>query len=150
MLETPLVRYDSIKIGTIDVALSSDGRVSFNAPYNRVDVRFTPTNCSLSNYEVRITEATADWDIGVGNLAYWNTNIAANVQHSFYFPINSTLFNAGDGTYRVGLYAKSSVDGSWDVSYIFCTINGADIEQFTLSDGSTFDVLTTRDAPNYN
>lgn len=60
MLETPLVRYDSIKIGTIDVALSSEGRVSFNAPYNRVDVRFTPTNCSLSNYEVRITEATAD------------------------------------------------------------------------------------------
>ena len=70
MLETPLVRYDSIKINNIDVALSSEGRASFTAPYNRIDIKFTPTNCSLSYYEVRITEEEDECDIGVGNLAY--------------------------------------------------------------------------------
>jgi len=147
MLETPLVRYDSIKIGTIDVALSSEGRVSFNAPYNRVDIRFTPTNCSLSYYEVRITGVNDPYDIEVGNLAYWNTNIAANATHSFSFPVNSTLFDAGDGTYRVSLYAKSAVDGSWDVAYLLFTVGN---EQFVPADADGFEVLTTRTAPNNN
>ena len=69
-LTTPLVNYDSIKINGIDVALSSTGRVSFTDPYNKIDIKFTPTNCSLSYFEVRITEEEDLFDIEVGELAY--------------------------------------------------------------------------------
>jgi len=69
-LVTPLVTYNSITIGSTDITLSSTGRVSFNPPYNRIDVVMTPTNCSLSYYEVRITAADAAWDIETGTLAY--------------------------------------------------------------------------------
>ena len=121
MLETPLVRYDSIKIGTVDVALSSEGRVSFNAPYNRVDIKFTPTNCSLSYYEVRITrdDSSTPYDIGVGTLASWSSNLELNKQHSFSIPVtkdvngtSSSLFPTENVKYRISMYAKSSVDGS--------------------------------------
>jgi hypothetical protein len=61
--------------------------------------------------------------------------------------VNSTNFAHGNTTYRVGMYARSASDGSWDVSYLFFTVGNG---QFTLSDGSGFAVLTTRDTPNHN
>ena len=142
-LVTPLVNYTSIQINNIDIALSSTARVSFTPPYNRIDITFVPTNCSLSYYEVRVTEATTEeWDIDKGVQVYWDANVAANSSHSFSINVNSTNFSAGDTTYRVGLYARSSVDNSWDITYIFFTLTDGD---FTLSDGSTFNVLTDRD-----
>ena len=146
-LTTPLLRYDSIKIATIDIALSSTTKVSFKSPYNKIDIKFTPTNGSIEYYEVRINQETDTWDIGSGVLAYWSTNIAGNVQHSFSIDVNSTNFAYGNTTYRVGMYARSASDGSWDVSYLFFTVGNG---QFTLSDGSRFAVLTTRDTPNHS
>lgn len=146
-LITPLIRYDSIKIANADIMLSSTTKVSFKAPYNRVDVKFTPTNGSIEYYEVRINQETDTWDIGSGTLVYWSTNIAGNTQHSFSIDVNSTNFAYGNTTYRVGLYAKSASDGSWDVSYLFFTVSDG---YFTLSDGSGFAVLTTRDAPSHS
>lgn len=149
-LITPLISYDSIKVADVDILLSSLTRVSFNSPYNRIDIKFTPRNGSIEYYEVRITREADTWDIGTGTLVYWDTNIAGNAQQSFSINVNSTNFSSGDGVYRVGLYAKSASDGSWDVSYLFFTIGANGYEQFTLSDGSGFAVLTTRDAPNNN
>ena len=57
-LTTPLLRYDSIKIANIDIALSSTNKVSFKSPYNKIDIKFTPTNGSIEYYEVRINQET--------------------------------------------------------------------------------------------
>ena len=61
-----------------------------------------------------------------------------------YIAINNTNFAYGDGAYRISFYAKNAIDGSWDVSYLFFTL---DQMNFTLSDGSSFAVLTDRAAP---
>lgn len=146
-LVTPLVSYDTIKINGVDISLSSKCRASFIAPYNKINIEMTPTNCSLSYFEVRVTGSEESYDIGVGANAYWTTNIAANLTHTFTIEINSTNFSLGDRDYRISLYAKSALDGSWDVTYLFFTVDG---EEFILADDSSFNVLTTRDIPSTN
>ena len=141
---TPIVDYLSIKIANTDVLLSSICRASFKPPYNKIDVQIKPMTTSLSYYEVRITQADEVADIGLGTLAYWDANIRADEIKTFSIDINTTNFSHGDNTYRISFYAKSAVDGSWDVSYLYFSVE--DI-QFVLSDGSEFAVLTTRDIP---
>lgn len=141
---TPSVDYLSIKIANTDILLSSTCRASFKAPYNKIDIQMKPTTASLSYYEVRVTKADEVADIGVGKLVYWDANVSLNEVKKFSIDINSTNFAYGDGAYRISFYAKSAIDGSWDVSYLYFTLD--DI-QFMLSDGSEFAVLTDRDAP---
>lgn len=149
LLESPLVNYNQISINGVPINLGTDScRASFQAPFNKIDVSLTPTNCSLSYYEVRVTRAEDPYDIEVGSLAYWNTNIELNKIHSFSINITPEVFKLNEGekiaTFRISLYAKSSIDGSWDVSYLFFTF---DQMNFIVSDGSDFSVLTDRDAP---
>lgn len=144
-LVTPLVNYESIKIHNTDILLSSECRASFTSPYNKISITMTPTNCSLSFYEVRVTGSEEEYDIGKGSRAYWSTNIAANVSYTFTIDIAPENFTLGDGTYRISLYAKSALDDSWDVTYLFFTVGG---EEFTLADGSSFEVLTQRAIPS--
>lgn len=59
-LVTPLVNYTSIQVNNVDIALSSTAKVSFIPPYNRIDITYVPTNCSLSCYEARVTEAATE------------------------------------------------------------------------------------------
>ena len=146
-LNTPNVEYISLKIASKDILLSSSCRASFKPPFNKIDVALRPKNSSISYYEVRITRADEDADIGVGTLASWSANIPANEEYQFSIDINKTNFTHGDGAYRISFYAKSAIDGSWDVSYLFFTL---DQTYFTLSDGSIFAVLTDRDAPERN
>ena len=143
-LNTPNVEYISIKIANKDILLSSSCRASFKPPFNKIDVKIKPTTASLSYYEVRVTKIDEVADIGVGTLAYWDANISANSEHQFSIDINNTNFAYGDGAYRISFYAKNAIDGSWDVSYLFFTL---DQMNFTLSDGSSFAVLTDRAAP---
>lgn len=143
-LNTPNVEYISIKIADHDILLSSVCRASFKSPYNKINIQIKPTTSSLSYYEVRITKADDVADIGVGTLAYWDANISANTVKQFSIDVNETNFSSGDGKYRISFYAKSAIDGSWDVSYLVFTLDDL---QFTLSDGSDFDVLTVRDIP---
>ena len=143
-LTTPVVEYISIKIADTDILLSSRCRASFESPYNKIDVTIKPTKSSLSYYEVRITKADEDWDIGKGKLAYWDANVPGDIETTFSIDINNKNFAQGDGAYRISFYAKSSLDGSWDVSYLYFTLDNL---QFILSDGSTFSVLTDREAP---
>ena len=143
-LNTPNVEYISIKIADIDILLSSSCRASFKPPYNKIDVIIKPKKYSLSYYEVRITKADEEWDIGKGQLAHWDANVPGDVETPFSIDINNINFIHGDGAYRISFYAKSAIDGSWDVSYLFFTL---DQMNFTLSDGSIFAVLTDRDAP---
>jgi len=111
-LVTPLISYDSIMIAGADITLGETVTASFNPPYNRIDVKFTPTNGEIEYYEARITPESAVWDIGCGQLAYWDTNVAGNRQHSFSIAVNSTNFSHGDGVYRVSFHARSAIDGS--------------------------------------
>ena len=69
-LTTPNVEYISVSIAGKNILLASSCRASFKSPFNKIDVKIQPTNTSLSYYEVRITKADEDWDIGVGKLAY--------------------------------------------------------------------------------
>ena len=146
-LNTPNVEYISLKIAGKDILLSSSCRASFKSPFNRIDVKLKPKNASISYYEVRITKADEVADIGVGTLASWSANIPANSEYQYSIDINKTNFAHGDGAYRISFYAKSAVDGSWDVSYLFFTL---DQTYFTLSDGSIFAVLTDEDVPSGN
>ena len=143
-LTTPNVEYISLSIAGKNILLASSCRASFKPPFNKIDVKIQPKNTSLSYYEVRITKADEEWDIGVGTLAYWEANVSSNTPHQYSIDINSTNFTKGDGAYRISFYAKSASDGSWDVSYLFFTL---DQTYFTLADGSTFEVLTTQSAP---
>lgn len=143
-LNTPNIEYLSIKIADKDILLSSSCRASFKSPFNRLDLKIKPKNASISYYEVRITKADEVADIGVGTLAAWSANIPANSEYQFSIDINSKNFAYGDGAYRLSFYAKSALDGSWDVSYLFFTL---DQTYFTLADGSVFEVLTDRPAP---
>ena len=152
LLESPLVNYNSISINGVEVNLETDScRASFQAPFNKIDVSLTPTNCSLSYYEVRVTRAEDPYDIEVGSLAYWNTNIALNKTHSFSINIIPEVFKLNEGektaTFRISFYAKSSIDGSWDVTYLVFTLDNS---YLCFSDGSTLEVLTTREAPQNN
>lgn len=144
-LNTPNVEYSSIKIAGTDILLSSSCRASFKSPFNRLDVTIKPKNTSISYYEVRVTKADEVADIGVGTLASWSANIPASAEYQFSIDINDKNFAYGDGAYRISFYAKSALDGSWDVSYLFFTLDQA---YFTLSDGSIFAVLTTQDVPS--
>lgn len=71
LLDSPLVNYNSISINGTPITMgASSCRASFNPPFNKIDVSITPTNCSLSHYEVRVTRAEDPYDIEVGSLAY--------------------------------------------------------------------------------
>lgn len=151
-LNTPNLEYLSIKLAGNEIALSSSCIASFKPPYNQIDIKLKPTNTELSYYEVRITGADESYDIGVGTRAEliqdgesvtWLANMPMNAICAYSLPINSTNFKQGDGTYRISFYAKSASDGSWDVSYLYFTLD----QYFTLSDGSTFAVLTDQSAP---
>lgn len=149
----PVVTYKSVKLGNkisgTDILMqntsqetSSHTRVSYNAPYNKIYVTFRPS-VSLSYYEVRVTQANADWDIGVGALAWYGTNITSQADTEFEININNTNF-VSDGLYRVSFYAQNSVDSSWDVSYFM--ISGDNFE-FRPSDHDKFGVTTAREHP---
>lgn len=152
LLESPLVNYNSISINGNPITLNTSScRASFEPPYNKIDVSITPTNCSLRYYEVRVTRAEDPYDIEVGSLAYWNTNIALNKTLSFSINITPEIFKLKEGEkvaeFRLSFYAKSSEDGSWDVTYLVFTLDNS---YLCFSDGSTFEVLTTKDAPQIN
>lgn len=153
----PIVTYSSIKLGNkisgTDILLqntssevSSHTKVSFQPPYNKIYVTFS-SNISLSYYEVRVTAAIANWDIGVGTCPWYRTNIASNTATEFEIDINSTYFNNNDGLYRVSFYAQSSIDGSWDVAYLIVGDDGFD---FKPSDYDGFGITTIRDYPQQN
>ncbi len=142
---TPLIEYTSIKIHGKEVELDGAARVSFSSPFNRIDITFQPTNTSLSYYEVRVTEDGEPYDIGVGNRAYVATSIPLNAAHTFSLNVTPDIFDKGDSIYRISLYAKSALDGSWDIAYLFIALTDG---YFQLADGNLFGVVTTKDIPS--
>ena len=48
------------------------------------------------------------------------------------------------------MYAKSAVDGSWDVAYIFFVAGSGADEQFVPASSSGLEVITTRTEPTHS
>lgn len=128
-------------LGRCSATLSTPGRSNY------FTIKFKPT-ISLSYYEVRITpDATHgidDYDIGVGKLAYVQANIEANKTHTFRIDINQANFSQGGKSYRIAMYARNSLDNSWDVSYLFFSSDGL---QFIAKTDEPFESLTDRIPP---
>ncbi len=150
--ETSLVRYDSIELNNTEVALDGAYKVSFSPPYNKINLTFSLVESSLSYYEVRVTREADPYDIGVGTLARTPSgeaialsNLALNKSHTITIAICPETFNSGDGDYRVSLYAKSALDGMWDVTYLLFTLKDSCYLQ--TSDGSILGVGTSQDIP---
>ena len=151
LFETSLVRYDSIKIHNTEVTLDGTYRVSFSPPYNKVEITFSLLESSLSYYEVRVTRETDPYGIGVGTLAQRPSgeklslsNLALNHSHTISIAVCPEVFNQGDGVYRVSLYAKSALDGTWDVTYLLFTISDG---YLYTSDGLVIGVGTDQPIP---
>jgi hypothetical protein len=136
---------------------------SYISPFNKIDVKLTLADYAVSYCEVRVTEVDADYDIGVGKLplktlpanqsasldyAVW-LSLRANHTHdlSFYItPEGFPMTELGRKTFRVSIYAKNELDGSWNVSYLVFTLDGT---QLILEDGIALSVLTTREVPTH-
>jgi hypothetical protein len=152
LFETSLVSYDSIKINNEEITLDGNYRVSFSPPYNKVDINFSLLESSLSYYEVRVTGEDDPYGVGEGILAL-NPNeeplalfsLALNKSHAISISVCPKVFNKGDGVYRVGLYAKSAVDGIWDITYFLFTLSDGYV--YT-SDGELIGVCTTQESPS--
>lgn len=146
LFETSLVKYESIKLNNTEITLDGNYRVSFNPPYNKVDITFTLLETSLSYYEARVTADADSHGIGIGNLAFTpETNLALNRTHTVSINVTPEVFNKGPGVYRVSLYAKSALDGTWDVTYLLLTIDDFCLQ---LSDGAILGVGTAEAIPS--
>ena len=128
----------NLKLNTAEaVTVGSMCKVSYN---HKIIVNLTPVNCSLDQFDIRATLSENPWDIDQGKLLSRATNLRQNLTHTCEFLINPENFPEM-GEYRIGLYARNALDNSWDVTYLFFTLS----EQFILADGSSFEVLTTRE-----
>lgn len=69
---------------------------------------------------------------------YSETNIATNSTKSIDIPLKASYFAAGDGKYRIGLYAQDAADGIWDMTQIYMVwnLNAGSYEEFDVSDSS--------------
>ena len=137
MVTAPIMEYN-ISINNQSITVNSENpiRASFNPPFNIISGTYKSTNISLSRFEIRITAADADFDIDLGTRPYYATaNISANSVHEFSFEINEENFNLGNITYRISLYARSALDGTWDVTNVLFDLNGLQLDPSDEFDG---------------
>lgn len=147
--ETSLVRYTSVRLGANEIDFGGSYRASFSPPYNQLTITFeTYPNHSLSYYEVRVTQESEGYDIGNGKLVYSASPVAASRAHTFSISISNETFSKGDGTYWVSFYAKSAIDGTWDVTHLLFSVTEAGSYYIQLSDGSLLGVGTDQEIPS--
>ena len=97
------------------------GKISYVSGYDQLLIRYT-SDMSLQYIEARITADGTDYGIGIGTLVdYSSGSISANTQHTLTLNSSSTIFTSGDGVYRLSIYAKNSIDGTWNQTHFFIT-----------------------------
>lgn len=84
-------------------------RCSLSSTSNALNVNFT-TDHALSCWQIWITTASEEYGPSKGTRAYSETNIEAGGSRSISVPLTGYLFGYREGTYRIGLYAKSQED----------------------------------------
>jgi hypothetical protein len=133
----------NLKFNTTEaVTVGSMCKVSYN---HKIILNLIPNNCGLDQFDIRVTDSDDPWDIDQGKLLNRATNLRQGISHECEFSINPETFPTV-GEYRIGLYARSALDDSWDVTYLFFTLTEqSGTEQFILADNTPFEVITTRD-----
>lgn len=98
--------------------------VSFNDGHNKVSIVFS-SDVSLDYAELRVAKTGDETGLGIGNLASFTSgNIAADSQQTWSFNVTSDLFDKGDGTYILSLYARNALNGYWSDLQLFLTVEG--------------------------
>lgn len=143
IVEAPKVTYTQISINGQNIALSSNVKASFSAPYNKIDITFKSTNVSLNTFKVAVTKASdQDYSADIGEQQVLATNVGINVSKSVSFNINANLFKFGDIKYRILLCAQSAVDLSWDLTELFMTFDRQAFIPANESEGLQVQVVT--------
>ena len=140
--------WDPITKREEQIPLSVGGTVhrSFSEHFNSIHITFN-SNISLNKYEVRATEIPADKDplvqkqsygVGEGTLLFNEYgSIQAGVDFTFTISINGKVFDPTK-SYRIGLYARSALDNTWDATELFMTTSGLFLVK---PDGTWFETL---------
>ena len=141
----PELTYKALTVNGTNYISSNSLKVSFTPPYNKVFITFRP-NVLLNRFIVNATFENEPYDIDVGKRLVAApggsvTSISENKDTTVSFTVDAENFSKGDGLYRIGMYAQSALDYSWDVSYILLTVTG---DVFLPSDATSFDGLTTK------
>lgn len=89
--------------------------ISSVAGYNYTGVTFS-ANIEYQAFECRATKINEDFGVGKGELVASFSYTPANVDR--VFEIYNSHLNAGDGQYRISLFAQD-MDGSWNDNHGF-------------------------------
>ncbi len=109
---------------------TAGGVVSGQDGYDHVTVAFS-SDIPYARFECRATRQDAPWGLGKGTLIASFSQTPAETERSFEVYDGDLV--AGDGAYRISLYAQGE-DGSWNDNHSFLTTGGA----LNTSDGKEF------------
>ena len=104
-----------------EAELSGTIRVSFNTNFNTIKYSITPDETILK-YIVRVTKEPEDYDVELGNILYYGTNISPNKATEIALTVDSSTLDKGDGIYRISMYAWNG--SVWDCTYLFVCSDG--------------------------
>ena len=159
LLQTRLLDYKDPIINGVSIQENNSCKVSYTSPFNKIDIEGTPIEGSLGRYEVRVTGIDDPYDIGVGIIpkcrynnikqaAYW-ASLPGNKAHSFSILVEPETFvleaDQTSKTFRLSFYARSAIDGSWDMTYFLFTVDGLSLGVETGDEDTFIKVLTKRD-----
>jgi len=100
---------------------AAGGVVSGKPGCNHVSVAFS-SDIPYVRFECRATRTDADWGLGKGTLIASFSQTPAETERTF--EVYDSDLVAGDGSYRISLYAQGE-DGSWNDNQNFLTSAGA-------------------------
>ena len=109
--------------------------VSGVSGYDSITVSFL-ANAAYQAFQCRATKVGEDWGVGKGVLVASFSSTPANTERSF--DIYDDYLTAGDGDYRISLFAQGE-DGSWNDNGCFIPTGSSGM---LTVDGKTF--LTMR------
>ena len=106
-------------------------KISANEGHNVVSVSFQ-SDIAYTAFECRATEAKQGYGKGIGTLIAAFSTTPASVSRTF--EIYDEYLTAGDGEYRISLYAQGE-DGSWNDNHAFIPSGSKGL---ITSDGKSF------------
>ena len=114
---------------------ATGNKVSGVSGFDSISVSFK-ADAAYSAFQCRATKVGEDWGVGKGVLVASFSSTPANTERSF--DIYDDYLTAGDGDYRISLFAQGE-DGSWNDNGCFIPTGSSGM---LTVDGKTF--LTMR------
>ena len=110
---------------------ASGSVVSGKAGFDEITVKFS-SDIAYTAFECRATKTGEDYGVGKGELVASFSTTPAGTERTF--EIYDEHLTAGDGAYRISLYAKGQ-DGSWNDNHGFIPSGSTGLKTY---DGKTF------------